>query len=214
MNKVKKIITFVTIVILGSCSQSNESITPIDGRESFIDGKTNAQQKEDYSELTFEGKMALWLSKLLQLESANLSSEHLKLISSMKEILNKVKSEDELASTAEFQQLGISLAEITPREDFIQMFARLDDYYSPSSSESLRVQATITNELTQGFTDKLNPNHSTRTNGNPDCNCDWTCGDGACTHSDCDSTSSGCGFLWLFSCNEKDELFPGDCSET
>lgn len=48
------------------------------------------------------------------------------------------------------------------------------------------------------------------------CNCSWTCdsafsGPIACYHENCNETSSGCGFLWLYSCDGRDEMYIEDC---
>lgn len=47
------------------------------------------------------------------------------------------------------------------------------------------------------------------------CNCRWNCGGdiSVCTHGNCTATRHGCGFLWLQSCDQRDEIFPnGNCA--
>jgi len=58
----------------------------------------------------------------------------------------------------------------------------------------------------------ISTSHS-RTTEAADCNCRWSCGDAPsqCTHSNCNTTSWGCGFLWLMSCEQRDELLAENC---
>ncbi len=195
------------LVTIVSCSEeSNPSLNLSDERTAFIDGKSHIQQKKDFGNLSFSSKKILWISKIIQLESVELSNEHLRLISSMKSLILQSGSEENLTTDSEFQRVGIALSKITPDEDFIQMFVRLENYHSFDASRFQKFESTITAKLEIDFIDKkIIAGNSNRMNGT--CNCDWTCGDGDCdTSYDCEEGGS-CGFLWMFDCVGRDEQF-------
>jgi len=90
------------------------------------------------------------------------------------------------------------------------MFNSLEDYKIQPNNNS-KIDKNFAQQVKDGFS--IIENQNERIEDNPECNCGWTCGgsESECTHSQCESTSYGCGFLWLQSCTDRDELFAEDC---
>jgi hypothetical protein len=176
-------------------------------RSSFVQGKSKYEQKEHYQKLNFEAKKGLWSNKITQLIGQDLPLEHAGLIQQLRERIVRSVSEAELSSDMELQRIAIELAQLTPESDFISMFNQLEDYRFSGNFEYSGEGSNIVNNLRADFSAKISTNNP-RLPDLPACNCNWTCGSYGedCTHDNCEETSSGCGFLWLFSCRHRDEV--------
>lgn len=169
------------------------------GRETILLNSGYLNQKEAFSTLSPNEKKNIWIDKLEHLLSLSLPIEHLNYIGALKAELVAL---DGHQSSQRIVEIGVSLANITPREDFLLMFASLVDYDfknsfigSESCSECI---SDMLSESQQG-----NQNLAKRKS----CNCSWTCDSysGVDSTSDCEETETGCGFLWLFRCRERIE---------
>ena len=83
------------------------------------------------------------------------------------------------------------------------MFTELDDYkYNGGFIGKNEVsQEIITGLVTLRYNYEIN-NQSLNAESKlrPECNCNWTCSIYGESCSNCKVTSSGCGFLWAFNC--------------
>ena len=119
---------------LASCKQNSEnpSAQNLDNlssniRAKFALNKTIDQVKDDYRSLPIEQQKALWLDKIKQIKTQTLSVKQIELINQLQKILTTCGDEFK-SSNSDFAKIGISLASITPKEDFLHMFATLDNY--------------------------------------------------------------------------------------
>lgn len=159
-------------------------------RAEFLHGKsTQAEIVEAFNKLSEKDQRDLWLEKFDQLLSLNLPAEHKELIQKLRDGVDKGVDKSQ---ASEYLANAASLAKITPKKDFGLMFELLQDYeYTGSFID--------TKELPSSYiTDLENTDMFARAN----CSCRWCLGYGGSTGSNCTSTSSGCGFLWMQSCNQ------------
>jgi hypothetical protein len=110
--------------------------------------------------------------------------------------------------------IAIELANSMSKETFVSVFSTFDEV-SLIDENGPVCQICIDDLLKQISKDNDDQLTETRadTNTKRKCNCSWTCGQSPsrCTHQDCQSTSSGCGFLWLSPCYDRDELDARNC---
>ena len=106
-------------------------------------------------------------------------------------------------------ELGIDLAEAMSEATFVNVFGTLDELAGSPTPGS---PCDYCIEDLEDWTTAYGGGNESSSNL-PDCNCRWTCGHWAsvCTHSQCEPTRRGCGFLGLGSCTRRDEIFVGNC---
>lgn len=182
---------------------SQESTINANLRESFLKNKDYSSVKNDFNLLDKKGKIELWNEKLNQLLSQELPTDSKNLIKKLIVELNKEQVDPKIMS-----EIAVSLAKSIPAEDFYKMFTELNDYqYEGKFKGNTTVPKEIITDLySMNYDYKANEigaeiNKTTVTRA---CNCNWTCDSyaGGST-SNCTSTTSGCGFLWAFSCERR-----------
>lgn len=193
---------FLSTVMFFACSKENNSDTVAIStkfRSDFLEGKDYAKIKTDYNNLDKKEKVELWNEKLEQLLTQNLPVENKNLIIQLKLELNK-----EVFASKAISEIALNLAKITPEEDFFRMFSDLNDYnYSGKFKGVNKVSNNVLQDLKS-----INPDFqakimsTSKTNQLVPCNCDWTCSWYGSTRVKCTTTSSGCGFMWAFECDE------------
>jgi hypothetical protein len=105
-------------------------------------------------------------------------------------------------------EIAVNLAKTIPAEDFYGMFTELNNYkYEGKFKGNAMVPEYIIADLySMNYDYKTNEigSETNKTTLTRDCNCNWTCDSyaGGST-ANCKSTSSGCGFLWAFSCERR-----------
>ena len=165
-------------------------------RANFLRGKTNLQVIEAFNSLTTDEKSALWLEKLDQLLTQNLSSQTLVLIGEMK----TAHVRKDLNS---FKSASLNLTKIIPEEDFIEMFLKLQDYnFSGTYTGITNVSQNLINEIEAvGLSfETYDPSDASK-GKKPKCNCNWTCSWYGNYSTNCQETESGCGFFGNSFCN-------------
>lgn len=209
----KKYFYFFSVVFLTLIScRSNESIQmneEIYNLRNDIASKSISEQKKLFIELSTNDKVKFWENKLQQVLTQNLSQEQKRIT---KEILSEIpKTVDGNYDGVRIMELAVSIAKITPRNEFLKMFVDYGDYKRDNSSYSSKFNnQTIVQEL-ENHLEFLKHNkesfykeNSTTNNQTarelPDCNCAWTCGFYSGHHDDCKGTATGCGFLGRFPC--------------
>lgn len=212
----------LSMILFIACTQDNNSIENLKGgglRESFLKDKEFETIKSDFNSLTEKEKINLWNEKLEQLLFQNLPNDHNELIKQLKQELNESQINVENISN-----ISIQLAAITPEDDFYKMFTTLENY---NYEGHFRGKTLVNDEFKKSlnslkFNYIMNPeisNLTLKNNGRKPCNCNWTCSLYAGgSSSNCETTRSGCGFLWAFECEERvgptaAESFPNDQSE-
>ncbi len=194
----------VVILLFTSCSNPENELAQETSqlRATFMKDKEYEQVIKDYSNLENSVKISLWMEKLNQLKSLNLSENHMILIQKLSQQLK-----EDSANMEEITSLAIDLAKITPEHDFMMMFGNLDDYSPKVNGEfhdnfiSIELQENL---LNIGAFEK-NLKKTSLSGKVPDCNCSWTCDwyNNGYSNTNCNETTTGCGFLWLQSCDEK-----------
>lgn len=200
----KTIVKFAIMALLiVSCSSedsnnSNQNYKISTLRANLTENKTISEIKEKYSSIVSEDKISVWQDKLEQLKSLDLPSENLILINELSKELKNYNVSKEIDG---INAIAKSLANITPIEDYVKMFASLENYQFTDKFEgsAMAIDYFDSFEVKNDFEFKLESSTSKR----PDCNCRWTCGEVSGSHSNCNETSIGCGFLWLGSCTGK-----------
>lgn len=186
-----------TLVLSCKPTPTEDIKATISQREIFLKGKSFEKVKRDYKLLTNDQQKALWVEKIEQLLTQNLPARQLSLISDLRtEILRTDFTLNAFVFNDKIKDIGIHLASITPREDFLNMFVSLESYtYNKAYLDKEICTECITDMQNEGK--NLKNEIQTRT---ADCNCKWTCGWTGQSTSNCNRTDSGCGFLWLTSC--------------
>jgi hypothetical protein len=216
MNKLLSLMLVLNIITIASCVDNRLSKT-FDlsiNRSEFVSMNEISQQKEIFETLSFENQRNLWLSKLEQIHRSGIGNKQQKIISEITKILIESESVDMFLDDARVKKYVVKLAEITPKDDFIMMFETLDDYSFSSSRFSMHQPDPIfVMQVFQEINSTERQSILIKKSDLPSCNCGWTCGDSfsQCTHSNCEQTRYGCGFLWLQSCKKRDELLAADC---
>lgn len=195
----------MSAVIFVACSQDNVSKEKIEAkstlRESFLKDKDFETAKSDFNALKEKEKIDLWNEKLDQLLTQNLPAEHKKLIKELKTELKKSSINVETISN-----ISVRLTDITPENDFYKMFTSLENYkFEEHFVGTVKVNDDLKKSLKSlrfNYTKNVISN-SAKSNGKP-CNCNWTCSlyAGGSTRN-CSVTTSGCGFLWAFECENR-----------
>lgn len=226
MKNYKTILTALFVVIIFTACEKEEvngaqdsvyNQTSIKKKNVKIN-KSNTITKDDYMILTFIETKPLWISKLNQIKVEPINQNQVAEINNLINELNLSNSRIDLVKSSSFQASAYELLRLTSDEDYLLMFNSLDDYQIINAIPYRNDIETSSNVYPQLHTHILTGDVDPPNNPDPDkdkpCNCNWTCGDAqsSCTHSNCESTSSGCGFFWAFSCDERDELTPSDCA--
>lgn len=203
-HKTLNLIITLVLSICFSCSNENDNATHTETqlRSAFLKDKDYQTVKSEYSILESSIKTELWLEKLTQLRNLNLSESHNNLI---KDLINQLQ--DESTDDNKISSIAVALAKITPEQDFLMMFGSLDDYKLGADGSfhdniiSLDLQHSLKNLESYSKTLKATSSNKAL----PDCNCSWTCDwyNNGYSNTNCNETTTGCGFLWLQSCVEK-----------
>ena len=123
MKKFFAILSVLTLLLVFSC-RGNDQIA--DEYRSNLDLKSELQQKELFKDLTTENKIRVWQSKINQIQTQNLSTEQKELIRSINNEIVKVAEEN--YDGIKLFEYAISLAKITPEDEFVRMFSVIGDY--------------------------------------------------------------------------------------
>lgn len=201
--KTLKLITII-VVFVSSCSDNQNDLSHDTNqlRSIFLKDKDYNHVKKDYLSLENSVKTDLWIEKLNQLQNSNLPENHKNLI---QELTIELKSGN--SNETKLRSLAIELAKITPEHDFLMMFGALEDY-SPKIDGGFH-DDFISIELQENLQSIGSFNEKAKTNltgkALPECNCSWTCDwyNNGYSDTNCNETTTGCGFLWLQSCDEK-----------
>jgi hypothetical protein len=192
----------IVSLLFTACSE-NQNEVPQNSeqlRAAFLAQKNYQQVKMDYFSLEESTKKELWLEKLNQPKKLDFSEEHIILIQELSDHLSQ-----EASDLNKITALAVELAKITPEQDFLMMFGNLEDYQPRNDGGfhddliSVELQESL---LSIGSLEKNIKSVSGKT---PDCNCSWTCSwyNNGYSNTNCNETTTGCGFLWLQSCIEK-----------
>ena len=189
----------LSITLFNSCQNENKTddeIVNTNLRKEFLEGKNYTKVKSNFSDLSVNAKTDLWNEKLIQLQNQDFPVELERLINSLRIELKKTNKDTKIIS-----DLAVEIAKIIPEEDYIKMFTELNDYtYSGEFLGKRKVSQEIINGLK---TLRYNYNSQSADGASklrPDCNCNWTCHLYGESNTNCKVTSSGCGFLWAFNC--------------
>lgn len=184
-----------------SCKQSASEEIASSKRLELTKGKSIEVLKANYMSLSTQTKKELWIEKVQQLLTQTLPSPQFTLIKELEtELLKNDCDFTSFANNVKIQDIGIRLASITPREDFLKMFVSLDNYYYKNAFIGKEICSDCIKDMES---DSRNIGKTLQTRL-ADCNCNWTCGSATTTTSNCSPTSLGCGFLWLGSCRQRD----------
>lgn len=206
MKKLKTLLLLSIIsVSIVSCEESNleGKEVSVNEREVFVNGKSRQEQKSAFQNLSSEEQKSLWESKIDHVISTEITEQQHEILSKLKKsIANNVSFED-LKNDDNFKTLMLEIAKSIDYDDFTKMFLSLESFpkyskanYSSEDSEFLveKVKSSFNNAKVYTTTNQS-------TEEKEDCNCSWTCDDDSPLYTtDCESSSMGCGFLFLFSC--------------
>ncbi len=132
------------------------------------------------------------MEKINQLLTQKLPTEQL---SVLKNLQNAYKSQN----IASLKDAAINLAKITPEDDFLMMIETLSDYNFTGKFYGVKsVSSYILADLENMSISPSSP--TTDLSGKIKCTCHW-CGGLSNPGSNCYTTGSGCGFLWLYACD-------------
>lgn len=190
----------VFVACSGADEKSKEVSTDPGLRKNFIEGKNYDEIKNTFDELETKKKYALWTDKINQLLTQKLPEEHLIILEQLKVELANMADD----KSNRIPELAIKLATIIPKQDFIKMFAELEDYnYSGRFQDSEKISDEVISSFKRVINNRTMEIDRTgfKTSKKKKCNCSWTCDStvGGYT-TNCEETTSGCGFMWAFPC--------------
>ncbi len=159
-------------------------------------------------------KNEVWLSRIKLAQNVQ-SNDY-----EIDKILNLLERELDLSGTSinnrkqELLQLGLQLANVMERDDYIMLTASLQPLPTKWKS-NFSICHTCIDDIKDQLTSESYSNLEFREDDDPDdCDCKWFCGAFAdCAIPSCDNTNSkpccketdlGCGFLFLGSCTGQD----------
>lgn len=179
---------FIFCSVFFSCTNKADHENP---RTLLLKFTDEQQIKSEFQKLPKDMQINVWKDKLQNLLSQDLPKEHLALINQLMELLNSQVFD---FSNQEMRAIAINLLKITPREDMVLMFEKIQNYeYKGQFIGKEICSACIKDIETPPVSLKDSPNSL------PRCNCYWTCLSSAGTGG-CEATSDGCGFLGFQSC--------------
>ena len=208
MKKLIFILSAVLILVSITSCRQNDQIA--DEYRNNLNLKSELEQKETFKNLDTDSKIRIWKSKLEQIKTKDISSEQKNLINTISNEVSKMTNAD--YDGIKLYEYAIEMAKITPEDEFIRMFSVIGDYnrnnnlYNESKLTEGKLVKDLENYLTNLKTSKIKflndtKNNSQRIATRRDCNCRWTClFYSSVTNDNCNSTSSGCGFLWTQEC--------------
>lgn len=184
-----------------SCKQNSSEEIVSSKRLELTKGKSIEVIKANYMSLSTQTKKGLWIEKVQQLLTQTLPSPQFTLIKELEtELLRNDCDFTSFANNVKIQDIGIRLASITPREDFLKMFVSLDDYYYKNGF----IGKEICDECIKDMESESRNIEKTLQTRSADCNCKWTCGWGpGGSTKNCTVTQTGCGFFWMTACYER-----------
>lgn len=122
----KKIISILAILLalvsIVSCRRQSELAS--DEYRNLLSLKTELRQKEIFKNLSTDSKLELWKSKLEQVAREDISDEQKKLITKISDELSTIK--DDNFDGQKLFEYAIRMAQITPEDEFIRMFFKLE----------------------------------------------------------------------------------------
>lgn len=213
------LLVFLLTIVVYSCNQkeiivpteSPEIVNteqtpskPIKPTENCTGCKARGLSIDDWNSLSDQDKKQAWLDKLSYiLNDENINDPQLTLIG---ELMDEIGASEVYAMTSNIKEIALDLVSEFSETDFVATFTTLE--YNSLSGTNTPTCSWCSADI----------NSTTSAPGwtgtPPTCNCRWTCGDplasSSCTLYEnpncCIPTSSGCGFLWLFSCIGHDQL--------
>ncbi len=175
------------------------ALTKENTRANFLKNNTFDENKSKFDNLVTKDKYILWNNKIEQLLDQKLPNAHLVILKQLQIELKNLA----IDKPNRIPELAIKLARITPKQDFIMMFAELEDYhYNGKFIDTAKVPNEIINSFKITITNRnQDTKHNIKTSRRKKCNCSWTCDStvGGYT-TNCEETTSGCGFMWMFPC--------------
>lgn len=187
----KNLLFFFFVVLLSSCNQIVDYTDKIDisSVEQVKSNKNSVYQREVYLKLNKYEKHYIWNERIEYFLKRDISKEQQRLLLELKASISPdlfEMSDDNRMKVRNLERSwGKKAFEVFPRDDLYYAFGTLD---SPTLIHSnLRMTA----------------GRSCQCNGDSWFDCS------ACNPQDpCDTTNSGCGFLFYFSCNQSCTIPP------
>lgn len=215
MNRPLLLLVILFMFSLISCNHLTDDIVQSENdiRTQFLKGKSKSEIQFEYHKLEIGEMKNLWISKLNQTLEGELKEVQKKLVKDLIFELRKVSSYENLYNE-NIKNIGLKLAENFTFEDFVGSFSTLNNYSVSNNNFGFCEVCFASFSDDWGFNTE---SFRILAEDSP-CNCKWTCGgtfgpEVDCTTDKCEETSSGCGFLWLQTCKERDVLIDtdGDC---
>lgn len=203
------VLGLLTLLLSGiffiACSKQSDESNIIDSnnsklRSEFLKGKNQDQIIAAFSALTPAEKTNLWVEKTNQLLSSNLPVTHKNLIAKLK---NLMLQNNDPTKLEDFRNTLVSLAKITPAEDFFLMVEKMDDYkFQGRFIGKTSVSDEILNDLKNlGNETSISNNTQNTASKTAACNCRYTCWMYGGGSSNCKETVDGCGPFGMSTCN-------------
>lgn len=207
----KLFLAFLTLTLttlsLNSCKETSEIPNQeenqiIKSMKNNIAYKTSSIQKSDFNDLSTSDKIKIWNDKMDQILTQNLTDTQRSLVEGIKSELPNVGSDT--YDGIKLAELGLEMARITPENEYIRMFEVLEDYNRDASLYTDNIKNDNIVSDMESFVQEVKTNKTLyryQKLSTSSCNCKWTCGFYSGHTDNCTSTDSGCGFLWMGSCN-------------
>jgi hypothetical protein len=210
MQNFKRFICLVLISFtLASCERSSftpETANNID-REEFMKKLSFKEQKSAFGSLSDNQKIGLWKSKIEHILTTDINNDQREALWVINKLLSNCVSFEELKYHTELKDSMLKLAYHTSYIDFTNMFITLESFPKYNLAKVSSIDSKIlVDQVNESFTkiNKYQPAVESAIATEADklkCNCSWTCdSDSPVYTTKCTATGSGCGFLFLFSC--------------
>lgn len=197
-------ITFLFALLFHSCNEPmvhNDELVS-SNREILFDGLSIKQQKIVFNGLSDSEKKSLWIDKIDHVIKQDLENDQIEALKEISDLLQLSLNFESVREDYKFKQALLKLAKNTSYEDYLNIFMDLRSFESYKISKTNQFQkAALNNILITSFEEIKLKNKTGSRLEKETCNCSWTCDDDSPFYTtDCEETSMGCGFLFLFSC--------------
>jgi hypothetical protein len=179
-------------------------------RLDYLQSFTNWQEMQQHyvSQLTDADRQTIWLDKIDQIKTQNLTEQQALLVDNIYRQISEVETFTpmEIFSNAALIQTFTDLAKVTPASEFKNMLYTFEDYRMNPEANDAPCESCISE-----FANELSNLKLTSAAKIPDwqhvmCNCQWGFCDfggvGICSEVDCTPTI-GCGLVWLGTCYKR-----------
>ncbi len=204
------ILIVFSLFLMFSCGKEKINSAGESLRSDLLMKKDVVAQKKAYELLTENEQKEVWLDKIQQIITEDLKNNNIKpLLFNLQQAIKNTEAGTFNKKNKKLMGIGLEMAEVLPKNDFLGMFCTISDYSPSHVIESNCVDCA--EDIKQSLLEDMNSTPKiTLRKQLSDCNCKWTCdlftiGSGWEVTTKCQETVDGCGWLNFQPCTRRVE---------